>query len=95
MAGTRKRRKVASTDRDSGVLIDKVLEQLRGLGRMTADEGSTAEELATKAGRGVEWVRARLREAKSRGLLIVGTAPRERLDGQVAHLPVYRIREAK
>jgi hypothetical protein len=93
MAGTKHRRTVAPPERDDGVLIDRVLEQLRGLGRMTADEGNTAEELAAKSGHGVEWVRARLREAKARGLLVIGTAPRERLDGQIAYVPVYRIKE--
>lgn len=57
-----------------------------------ADDSFSVIELCRRTGRGTEWVRNRLREAKERGEIDLVPIRRETLDGRMVETTGYRLK---
>jgi len=75
----------------SDITHDEWLAELERCGAFSGDEGATVTEIAASTGRSDKWVRNRLRTGLADGSVAMGRAPRERLDGLTARVPVYRL----
>ena len=71
--------------------LERLAEAWRTSGRA---EGLTGPEWSRKLGINIIRTRALLLEAKSRGLLLMGTAVREALDGRWSKVTVYAMRKS-
>lgn len=70
------------------------LERLARVGRENRGaEGLTGPEWARRLGKDLRSMRGLLLEAKSRGMLTLGTGFREALDGRMSRVTVYAIKK--
>ena len=75
----------------SDITHDEWLVELERCGAFSGDEGATVAEIAASTERSEKWVRARLRTGLADGSVVMGRAPRGRLDGLTTRVPVYRL----
>ena len=69
---------------------DEWLAELERLGTSDGDEGRTVEEIGEALGHSGRWVRKRLKAGLKAGTIARGHGQRERLDGIMTTVPVYR-----
>ena len=71
------------------ITLDELLAELNRLDQREAVQGYSLRELMAKTGRSDEKTKDLIRRGKEAGLITVGRAPREALDGAMRPVPVY------
>lgn len=75
------------------VMADDLGQWLKTLQKKSSGEGMTVKEIAVQSGHSEDWVRSKLQQAKSLGLLIVSVGYRESLSGKKVPVPFYSFKK--
>lgn len=75
------------------VTVDDILAYIRDnyADASEGDPGATVEELRVAWGIDERTVRKRIKPLLAAGKMVVGMAPRRKMDGRVQKVPVYRV----
>ena len=75
------------------IVVDDLGQWLKSLQKKSSGEGMTVREIAEQSGHSEDWVRSKLQQAKSQGLLIVSMGFRESLSGKKVQVPLYSFKK--